>query len=136
MFLFQKKRWQKSEEVGYWRNADAIHDWFIENVQKGNDDCKTYVVPRLKLQELKDTCEKVLKSLEEGGFTIHKEKDWEDKDIDVTIYQNTKLAEKLLPTCERYDNIYKEDLEHTIEICNWCLSQDIPNSKFYYCSWW
>lgn len=29
-----------TEEVGYWRKANAIHGWFVDNVQKGNDDCK------------------------------------------------------------------------------------------------
>ena len=28
------------EEVGYWRKANAIHKWFVDNVQDGNDDCK------------------------------------------------------------------------------------------------
>ena len=25
------------EEVGYWRKANQIHRWFVENVQKGED---------------------------------------------------------------------------------------------------
>jgi hypothetical protein len=24
--------------VGYWRKANAIHRWFVEHVQDGNDD--------------------------------------------------------------------------------------------------
>ena len=27
--------------VGYWRKANAIHNWFVENVQKYDDDCGT-----------------------------------------------------------------------------------------------
>jgi hypothetical protein len=27
------------EEVFYWRKANAIHRWFVENVQGGKDDC-------------------------------------------------------------------------------------------------
>ena len=32
------------EEAGYWRKANAIHRWFVENVQKGEDDCRDYYV--------------------------------------------------------------------------------------------
>ncbi len=26
-------------EAGYWRKANAIHKWFVNNVQDGDDDC-------------------------------------------------------------------------------------------------
>jgi hypothetical protein len=47
-------------EAMYWRKANAIHRWFVENVQKGEDDCGTYVVGREQLAELADLCEAVL----------------------------------------------------------------------------
>jgi len=28
-----------NEDAGYWRKANAIHKWFVDNVQDGNDDC-------------------------------------------------------------------------------------------------
>jgi len=28
------------EEVGYWRKANQIHNWFVENVQNGIDECQ------------------------------------------------------------------------------------------------
>jgi len=43
-------------EVGYWRKANAVHQWFVENVQGGEDVCKEHHVPREKLQELLDIC--------------------------------------------------------------------------------
>ena len=33
-----------SERIGYWRKANQIHNWFVENVQGGEDDCKKYYV--------------------------------------------------------------------------------------------
>ena len=47
-------------EVGYWRKANAIHRWFVENVQDNEDDCGTYDVPREKLVKLKETCQQVI----------------------------------------------------------------------------
>ena len=46
--------------LAYWRKANAIHQWFVKNVQNGTDDCGVYYVGRKKLQELVDTCEAVL----------------------------------------------------------------------------
>jgi hypothetical protein len=40
------------EEVMYWRKANQIHKWFVDNVQDGVDDCKEYWVSEEKLQEL------------------------------------------------------------------------------------
>lgn len=48
------------EEVGYWRKANAIHKWFVENVQNGEDDCGRYEVSKEQLEELLDVCKEVL----------------------------------------------------------------------------
>jgi len=46
--------------VGYWRKANAIHDWFVNNVQDGEDNCREYRVTTEQLQELRGLCEQVL----------------------------------------------------------------------------
>ena len=43
---------QKNNEEGYWRKANAIHQWFVHNAQNDNDDCKKYPVKRKKLESL------------------------------------------------------------------------------------
>ena len=47
-------------EAMYWRKANAIHDWFVKNVQNGEDDCGTYYVENEQLQALVDTCKAIL----------------------------------------------------------------------------
>ena len=86
----------------YWRKANAIHKWFVDNVQEGTDDCGNYYVSRERLQELRDTCERVLR--------------WEG------------LANEQLPTTSGfffggtdYDEYYRRDLEQTIKIIDDCL---------------
>ena len=98
-------------ELAYWRKANAIHGWFVENVQEGKDDCGDYYVSPDKLKELKESCEKVL--------------------------GNTKLAKELLPTTKgfffgdySYDEYYDRDLERTVEVLDKILSN--PESK----NWW
>ena len=95
------------EEVGYWRKANAIHRWFVENVQKGEDDCKTYPVTLTQLITLRDLCQEVLNS------------------------KAVELAEATMPTKSgfffgntEYDDYYFDDLKSTIKIVDWILEED------------
>ena len=103
------------EEVGYWRKANHIHKWFVDNVQNGVDDCGTYTVSVEQLEALKKACENVL--------------------------SDHSLAETLLPTTSgfffgstNYDKWYFEDIEHTIDVINEALSSDADS--FEYSSSW
>ena len=44
----------------YWRKANQIHKWFVDNVQGGNDNCGEYYVSHEKLQELLDLVKRTL----------------------------------------------------------------------------
>jgi len=44
----------------YWRKANQIHKWFVDNVQSGNDNCGEYYVSQDKLKELRDLCQEAL----------------------------------------------------------------------------
>ena len=46
--------------AGYWRKANAIHGWFVKNVQGGIDDCSQYEVSAEQLQQLHDACQEAL----------------------------------------------------------------------------
>ena len=39
-------------EAMYWRKANAIHKWFVDNVQEGVDNCEKYYVSREALEQL------------------------------------------------------------------------------------
>jgi hypothetical protein len=45
-----------SYPVGYWRKANAIHGWFVNECAGGVDECQPIHVPREKLAELRDLC--------------------------------------------------------------------------------
>ena len=47
-------------EVQYWRKANAVHKWFVDNVQGGQDDCQPYVVQPDDLRRLMRDCRLVL----------------------------------------------------------------------------
>jgi hypothetical protein len=45
--------------VAYWRKANSIHQWFVNNVQDGEDNCQTAFLERDKLAELLEVCRQV-----------------------------------------------------------------------------
>ena len=45
-----------SVNVAYWRKANQIHNWFVTNVQRDEDDCGEYYVSREKLSQLLRDC--------------------------------------------------------------------------------
>lgn len=119
----RKGRWgddspvkEVSIEVGYWRKANHIHDWFVKNVQGGEDECRPHYVSRDHLVELKSLCEKVL--------------------------ADNSQAPALLPTASGfffggtdYDEYYFDDCRDTIKIIDSAL--ELPDSwDFEYRSSW
>lgn len=142
------------EEVMYWRKANHIHAWFVDNVQKGDDpnDGRIYLVSWEKLKELLSTCKKVLKASElvDGQVYAGTVYDAEHPNGLVQsepgkVVKDTTVAEELLPTCsgfffgcEDYDEYYLRAVEET---ARWAASmlQDnhdgVPGEIFYSSSW-
>lgn len=58
------------ECVGYWCRANAIHNWFVMNVQNSQDDCGLYQVSQKKLQELLDISKEILAKPAIAAFTL------------------------------------------------------------------
>ena len=104
-------------EIGYWRKSNAIHKWFVDNVQHGVDDCSKYSVTEKQLQDLLQITKQAVVS---------------------------KNPELILP-CQSgfffgltdYGNYYKEDLNHTIEIIEkWLNFKDKSKYVVHYQSSW
>jgi hypothetical protein len=51
--------------IGYWRKANAIHSWFVNEVQGGEDECKPHEVSRSQLEQLKTICQQILQLRED-----------------------------------------------------------------------
>lgn len=47
-------------EVMYWRKSNAIHKWFVDNVQDGTDECQESWVERKHLEALLAVIDEVL----------------------------------------------------------------------------
>ena len=102
------------EEVGYWRKANQIHNWFVDNIQNGIDNCGNYYVAAHQLKELLDVCKQV--------------------------EADNSLAESLLPTSggfffgpTEYDEWYYRTISNTILILEEALED---GDEFVYSSSW
>lgn len=105
-----------SIEAGYWRKANAVHDWFVQHCQGGVDECQYTYVNREQLIELKSICE--------------------------TILTDRAQAADLLPTASgfffgstEYDEYYFQDLESTVKIIDECLKLPEAWEFEYHSSW-
>ena len=56
--------------VAYWRKANAIHQWFVEYVQGGVDECQKADVSREQLEELVRLCDHVLGVRQKVGVNV------------------------------------------------------------------
>lgn len=145
MYLYTKDSTDSTNQLGYWRKANAIHSWFVQNVQSGIDECEEFEVSRENLEKLRKTCQTVLDSLKmiPGQIlhsTIYTQAGVERRFEPGLIVEDPSKAIELLPTTPgfffgdtNYDEGYKRDLEQTIEICAKVVGQ---NDKVYYQSSW
>ena len=86
-----------SYNVGYWRKANAIHKWIVDNCAGGEDDCRPVMMSKEDIQNLRNACLEVL---------IDKSK-----------------APQILPTSDGfffgstdYDEWYMENIKYTADL--------------------
>lgn len=137
------------QNVAYWRKANQIHNWFVNNVQGGEDDCGTYEVPKEQLKELIDVCNRVLSAskLKKGKIKNgrqYKDGKWETVYEDGEYIVDPKIAKELLPTASgfffggtEYDEWYIRDLAYTVEALKKILEEtDFDKYMIVYCASW
>ena len=97
-----------STTVAYWRKANAIHSWFVQNLANGVDECQEVYVTAEDLEKLIAECQAALDlykagKIEEAGermqpasgffFGSTKVDEWWASDLKETIKQLTPLID-------------------------------------------
>lgn len=109
-----------SVNIGYWRKANQIHNWFVNECANGVDECQPIGVNADKLRSLRATVEHLLEN------------------------RNDSEALKLLAPASGFffgstdiDEWYWADLERTVEILNKAirLDEDENCQIIYQASW-
>lgn len=134
----QKEEYRNSEpeydndmygkELMYWRKANQIHNWFVQNCQNGVDDCEYYSITVADLMKLKELCEKILTMTEkrkEMRYTSYSATEKEEVDILYLTPEGVEYAIEHLPSRSGfffgntdYDDWYVLQLENTVEQIN------------------
>jgi hypothetical protein len=105
--------------VAYWRKANAIHQWFINNCTNGEDNCRPMHVSRKQLEQLLNFCKIVDES------------------------KNPNVANEVLPPQSGFffgttdiDEWYWDSVQETIEQLERCLSNVPEDWDFEYRASW
>jgi hypothetical protein len=88
---------QVFEKFAYWRKFNALHGWFVDNVQDGKDECQ------LSREINRDDFESLLADLEEdsleptSGFFFGStcKDEWYRKDVEETIAVVKKILDEV-----------------------------------------
>jgi hypothetical protein len=104
-------------QVAYWRKANAIHKYFVDQCANGKDECQDTYVEREQLQDLLNRCK--------------------------TILEDHSKAGELLPTrsgfffgSTDYDEWYFYDLEQTVPVLEKILKESPRDWEFEYQASW
>jgi hypothetical protein len=81
--------------VAYWRKANAVHKWFVDNVQDGIDECNEHSVSKEQLRQLLTICEELIADPSKGPERL--------PTSDGFFFGSTD-----------YDENFKEDLAETV----------------------
>jgi hypothetical protein len=143
------------KQVGYWRKANAVHGWIVRNMADGIDECQDIRMTREDLKLLRDKCVEAIADRDNATPHVNRTiKLNESNGIDVANeIMNTMKAEATKPKTlvddplslepisgfffggTEKDEYYYRDLEHTIDIINSLLSNDMELDYYYRASW-
>ena len=110
--------------VAYWRKANAIHGYFVQEHGGGVDECQSIYVSRSDLEKLRTACSSVL--LAPAGIGM----------------EDVAAQHGLLPTrgfffgSYEMDDWYMEDIKNTIEMIDEVLASSGEYSDFIYRASW
>ena len=141
-------------EVAYWRKANQVHKWFVDNVQGHVDDCGRYRLTEKNIKDLLDICQKILNTvvMKKGkinnGYSYKKNifgkmvKKY-DK-VPGRYIKNPRICKKLLPACKgfffgstEYDEYYYDQILYTRDKLREILdTYDLDVEELYYDSSW
>lgn len=136
MYLYKGDRKEKNvyieinekTKIGYWRKANAIHNWIYKNcARSGQYDCEVIEVSLEKINELYKLCKSLIK------YRPKRQNDKVSKDA-------MAILERELHTCNGcffgsvdYDDIYFSHIENTINICEIAMvNVDFSKEKLLY----
>lgn len=113
--------------VAYWSKANAVHKWFVDNVQGGVDNCQPHSVTSEQLQQLLELCKSLLKKharLKPAAFAN-------------AAKETLPVREGFFFSSPGYGERYVADLKATVRQLEACLGDpQLINWEFNYRASW
>jgi hypothetical protein len=118
------------EDIGYWRKANAIHNFFVQECQDGVDECQLSIVRKTHLKDLLKRCKKAI-----SVKNIY---------LNDGILKDGEGIEEYLPTTSgsffggtEFNEWFFNDVEETIELIEKVLKEtDFKTQVICYRSSW
>lgn len=105
-----------SVTAAYWRKANQIHNWFVNHVQGGKDDCGEYYVSHEKLESLLSICRHTYMTKDPALL----------EPVEGFFFGSTDI-----------DQYYWEDIKRTVKMLEKITKhKKYPHLSFYYSSSW
>ena len=149
---------EDAKAVGYWRKANAIHAYFVNNIQNGYDDQASYIVSKEDFESLFEILNDILIKAQSVGIQMISD-DCESMKFNDMILQNCshnwhenhnnyedliKYCEENLPTqsgfffgSTEYDVYYFRSIFYTHDLIKNILNDwENREDDYYYSCWW
>ena len=135
-----------TEELMYWRKANQIHGWFVNNTEERQPEINYYVTKQ-DLENLLLTCKNVLTIINNSKKkTVQIRSGWSsegDTFSDVETFDCVDEVCDLLPPTQGFfygsgeiDEWYKMSIDETVEFLERELPNTLDDDEFdYYASW-
>jgi hypothetical protein len=104
-------------QVAYWRKANAIHKYFVDQCAGGKDECQDTYVEREQLQDLLNRCKTILEDHSKAGELLPSRSGF--------FFGSTD-----------YDEWYFYDLEQTVPVLEKILKDAPRDWEFEYQASW
>jgi len=104
-------------QVAYWRKANAIHKYFVDQCANGKDECQDTYVEREQLQDLLNRCKTILEDHSKAGELLPSRSGF--------FFGSTD-----------YDEWYFYDLEQTVPVLEKILKDAPIDWEFEYQASW
>jgi hypothetical protein len=143
------------KQIGYWRKANAVHGWFVNELANGIDECQEIDVERSDLERLLNDCRNALLSKD---MAVPKVEDTqvinvESEDVGKTIAERFKreqaksnrvllLGDPLEPVAGFFfgstekDEYYYESIQETADLIESILDTAGEDTRFIYRASW
>ena len=102
--------------VGYWRKANAIHGWIVNEFAGGEDNCQQIYIPRVGMEQLRDLCHQVITGDTDPNEALPPQSGF--------FFGSTNI-----------DEWYMQDIKYTYDLLTRLLSNEKIDSFIYQASW-